>query len=146
MHIQYLAFNTHFDGDQMHDTSWWNLRYLASSCIGVKKLPKSLLKTLFWNTITDRQTMLSLELLSWLKTLFDKPLMNINFSSMSSFLSIKKNKEKYELNNICEGSGGKEKDKDYGSITSLVNNEVRLLKLMQLWNFFQVLWIMYDHE
>ena len=50
---------------------------------------------------------------------------------MSSFLSIKKNKEKYELNNISEGAGGKEKDKDYGSITSLVNNEVRLLKLLQ---------------
>ena len=42
---------------------------------------------------------------------------------MSSFLSKKKNKEKYELNSV-EGTDSKEKKKEYGSITSLVNNEV----------------------
>ena len=42
---------------------------------------------------------------------------------MSSFLSKKKNKEKYELNSV-EGTDCKEKKKEYGSITSLVNNEV----------------------
>ena len=42
---------------------------------------------------------------------------------MSSFLSKKKNKEKYELNSV-EGTDSKERKKEYGSITSLVNNEV----------------------
>ena len=45
--------------------------------------------------------------------------------SMSNFLSKKKNKEKYELNNRSEHDIGKDKEKEYGSITSLVNNEVR---------------------
>ena len=42
--------------------------------------------------------------------------------SMSRFLSLKKNKsiEKQELNKGEENA----KDKDYGSITSLINNEV----------------------
>ena len=50
---------------------------------------------------------------------------------MSSFLSKRKRNEKYELDNRSEsGLGGlvrqnKEKEKDYGSITSLVNNEVK---------------------
>ena len=44
---------------------------------------------------------------------------------MSNFLSKKKNKEKYELNNRSEHDIGKDKEKEYGSITSLVNNEVR---------------------
>ena len=47
---------------------------------------------------------------------------------MSNFLSKKKNKEKYELNNRSDivetGAGNKEKE-NYGSITSLVNNEVK---------------------
>ena len=44
---------------------------------------------------------------------------------MSNFLTTKiKNKEKYELNNRSEGGIGKDKEKEYGSITSLVNNEV----------------------
>ena len=44
---------------------------------------------------------------------------------MSKFLSKKKPKENYELNNRSEvGGGRKDKEKDYGSITSLVNNEV----------------------
>ena len=50
--------------------------------------------------------------------------MSFNFS-MSNFLTTKiKNKEKYELNNRSEGGIGKDKEKEYGSITSLVNNEV----------------------
>ena len=45
---------------------------------------------------------------------------------MSKFLSKKKPKENYELNNRSEvGGGRKDKEKDYGSITSLVNNEVK---------------------
>ena len=53
------------------------------------------------------------------------------YFSMSSFLSKRKRNEKYELDNRSEsGLGGlvrqnKEKEKDYGSITSLVNNEVK---------------------
>ena len=46
---------------------------------------------------------------------------------MSNFLSTKKNKEKYELNDRSEGGIGKDKEKEYGSITSLVNNEVRYI-------------------
>ena len=55
---------------------------------------------------------------------------------MSSFLSKRKRNEKYELDNRSEsGLGGlvrqnKEKEKDYGSITSLVNNEVKRLEAL----------------
>ena len=53
---------------------------------------------------------------------------SFNFS-MSNFLTTKiKNKEKYELNNRSEGGIGKDKEKEYGSITSLVNNEVSELQ------------------
>ena len=44
---------------------------------------------------------------------------------MSSFLSKKRKKEKYELDNRSDaGVGRQDKEKDYGSVTSLVNNEV----------------------
>ena len=71
---------------------------------------------------------------------------------MSNFLTTKiKNKEKYELNNRSEGGIGigKDKEKEYGSITSLVNNEVSkiqewCLKLKTLislcvWNVMRML-------
>ena len=47
---------------------------------------------------------------------------NLNNFRMSRFLSLKKKKpaEKYELNKGEDNA----KDKDYGSITSLINNEV----------------------
>ena len=52
---------------------------------------------------------------------------------MSKFLSKKKPKENYELNNRSEVAGGrKDKEKDYGSITSLVNNEVLEQKLLHI--------------
>ena len=52
--------------------------------------------------------------------------MYVNTFSMSNFLSTKiKNKEKYELNDRSGGGIGKDKEKEYGSITSLVQNEVR---------------------
>ena len=55
--------------------------------------------------------------------------MAINIFSMSNFLTTKiKNKEKYELNDRSEGGIGKDKEKEYGSITSLVNNEVRQIQ------------------
>ena len=53
---------------------------------------------------------------------------------MSNFLTTKiKNKEKYELNDRSEGGIGKDKEKEYGSITSLVNNEVIQNTIMSLY-------------
>ena len=63
---------------------------------------------------------------------------------MSNFLSTKiKNKEKYELNDRSEGGIGKDKEKEYGSITSLVNNEVRNIPFFLM---CEMLWECFSHK